>query len=177
MFYGPGGPYALFAGKDASRALAKMSFEEADLTGNIEGLNAMELDALQDWEWKFMTKYVKVGQLKGNKSKSSEAALNEDQGQGQDVSTKEGEGENNESPSSEVLSGQVGENGKTDQVGEENGKEKENGQEGQESGLLGSVKDEETQDSSGIKSREVPASADDDSVTSNGTVKPEKQEE
>ena len=63
IFYGPGGPYALFAGKDASRALAKMSFEEQDLTGNIEGLGANELDALQDWEWKFVSKYVKVGQL------------------------------------------------------------------------------------------------------------------
>ena len=63
IFYGPGGPYALFAGKDASRALAKMSFAEQDLTGNIEGLGANELDALQDWEWKFMSKYVKVGQL------------------------------------------------------------------------------------------------------------------
>lgn len=65
MFYGPGGPYALFAGRDASRALALMSFEPEDLTGNIEGLSASELDVLQDWEYKFMEKYVKVGQLVG----------------------------------------------------------------------------------------------------------------
>ncbi|KAL5811180.1 hypothetical protein ACOSQ4_027748 [Xanthoceras sorbifolium] len=64
MFYGPGGPYALFAGKDASRALAKMSFEDNDLTGDISGLGPFELDALQDWEYKFMSKYVKVGSIK-----------------------------------------------------------------------------------------------------------------
>ncbi|KAL9317556.1 hypothetical protein ACSQ67_014073 [Phaseolus vulgaris] len=64
MFYGPGGPYALFAGKDASRALAKMSFEDKDLTGDISGLGPFELDALQDWEYKFMSKYVKVGTVK-----------------------------------------------------------------------------------------------------------------
>ncbi|THG06182.1 membrane steroid-binding protein 1-like [Camellia sinensis] len=64
MFYGPGGPYALFAGKDASRALAKMSFEEQDLTGDISGLGPFELDASQDWEYKFMTKYAKVGSVK-----------------------------------------------------------------------------------------------------------------
>ncbi|XP_043701280.1 membrane steroid-binding protein 1-like [Telopea speciosissima] len=64
MFYGPGGPYALFAGKDASRALAKMSFEEKDLTGDISGLGPFEIDALQDWEYKFMSKYVKVGTIK-----------------------------------------------------------------------------------------------------------------
>lgn len=64
IFYGPGGPYHLFAGKDASRALAKMSFEEKDLTGDISGLGVFELEALQDWEYKFMSKYVKVGTLK-----------------------------------------------------------------------------------------------------------------
>ncbi|XP_027937100.1 membrane steroid-binding protein 1-like [Vigna unguiculata] len=66
MFYGPGGPYALFAGKDASRALAKMSFEEKDLTGDISGPGPFELDALQDWEYKFMSKYVKVGTVKSD---------------------------------------------------------------------------------------------------------------
>ncbi|XP_057481274.1 membrane steroid-binding protein 1-like [Actinidia eriantha] len=64
MFYGPGGPYALFAGKDASRALAKMSFEDKDLTGDISDLGPFEIDALQDWEYKFMSKYVKVGTVK-----------------------------------------------------------------------------------------------------------------
>ena len=62
--YGPGGPYALFAGNDASRALAKMSFDDKDLTGNISGLGPSELEALQDWEHKFMTKYAKVGTVK-----------------------------------------------------------------------------------------------------------------
>ncbi|KAK8942345.1 Membrane steroid-binding protein 2 [Platanthera zijinensis] len=63
MFYGPGGPYALFAGRDASRALALMSFDHNDLTGNLEGLRSPELEVLQDWEEKFMEKYVKVGRL------------------------------------------------------------------------------------------------------------------
>ncbi|KAF0928862.1 hypothetical protein E2562_010720 [Oryza meyeriana var. granulata] len=64
MFYGPEGPYALFAGKDASRALAKMSFEPQDLTDDISGLGPFELSALQDWEYKFSSKYVKVGTIK-----------------------------------------------------------------------------------------------------------------
>ncbi|KAL4557992.1 hypothetical protein LXL04_036188 [Taraxacum kok-saghyz] len=68
MFYGPGGPYALFAGRDASRALALMSFESSDLTGNIEGLSASELEVLEDWEAKFEEKYVKVGQLVSEKA-------------------------------------------------------------------------------------------------------------
>ncbi|GKE02947.1 membrane steroid-binding protein 2-like protein [Tanacetum coccineum] len=72
MFYGLGEPYALFTGKDASRALAKMSFKEKDLNGDLTRLGAFELDALQDWEYKFMSKYVKVGTIK--KPKDSPAA-------------------------------------------------------------------------------------------------------
>ncbi|CAA0836600.1 Membrane steroid-binding protein 2 [Striga hermonthica] len=77
MFYGPGGPYALFAGKDASRALAKMSFEEKDLNGDLTGLGVFELEALQDWEFKFMTKYVKVGTVKQTTVWASEGHKNE----------------------------------------------------------------------------------------------------
>ncbi|WZZ00316.1 hypothetical protein YC2023_072644 [Brassica napus] len=73
VFYGPGGPYALFAGKDASRALAKMSFEENDLTGDVSGLGPFELDALQDWEYKFMSKYVKVGTIRKKDEEGKES--------------------------------------------------------------------------------------------------------
>lgn len=67
MFYGPGGPYALFAGREASRALALMSFDPQDLNGNLEGLSDSELEVLQDWEFKFMEKYKKVGMLVNQK--------------------------------------------------------------------------------------------------------------
>nr|GLL47551.1 membrane steroid-binding protein 1-like isoform X1 [Ipomoea trifida] len=63
MFYGPGGPYAMFTGKDASRALAQLSFDPREINGNLEGLSEDELEILLDWEYKFMEKYAKVGQL------------------------------------------------------------------------------------------------------------------
>ncbi|KAL6530625.1 Membrane steroid-binding protein 2 [Orobanche minor] len=78
MFYGPGGPYALFAGRDASRALALMSFDPKDLTGDIGGLTESELEVLQDWEYKFMEKYVKVGQLGSRNIPESKETENDD---------------------------------------------------------------------------------------------------
>ncbi|XWS50797.1 hypothetical protein CRYUN_Cryun12cG0119500 [Craigia yunnanensis] len=63
MFYGRGGSYSMFTGRDASRALAMLSFKPEDLTGNIQGLSAEELGVLEDWEYKFMDKYPKVGRV------------------------------------------------------------------------------------------------------------------
>jgi membrane-associated progesterone receptor component len=63
VFYGPGGSYAVFAGKDASRALAKMSTKAEDAIGSLEGLTEKELKVLDDWEKKFENKYPVVGSL------------------------------------------------------------------------------------------------------------------
>ncbi|KAF7727826.1 hypothetical protein EC973_006939 [Apophysomyces ossiformis] len=68
-FYGPEGPYANFAGHDASRGLAKNSFDAemtADPNGPIdklEDLAADEWESLREWEQHFATKYLLVGKL------------------------------------------------------------------------------------------------------------------
>ncbi|WCJ30427.1 membrane-associated progesterone binding protein 2 [Euphorbia peplus] len=62
-FYGPGGSYALFAGKDATRALAKMSKNEEDISPSMEGLTEKEIGVLNDWEKKFEAKYPVVGRV------------------------------------------------------------------------------------------------------------------
>ncbi len=62
-FYGPGGPYGMFAGKDCTRALAKVSFDEELFTGDIEGLDQAELDKLEEWIEMFEGKYRRIGRL------------------------------------------------------------------------------------------------------------------
>lgn len=69
-FYGPGGPYANFAGRDASRGLAHGSFDESMLTKDLEGpldplddLDADQLESLSNWEARFNEKYLVVGKL------------------------------------------------------------------------------------------------------------------
>lgn len=71
-FYGPGGPYANFAGRDASRGLAKSSFDPSMLTpvdqpiDKLENLTPTELSTLADWEQLFKGKYPIVGELLEN---------------------------------------------------------------------------------------------------------------
>ena len=69
-FYGPGGPYENFAGRDASRGLACHSFDESMLTKDLEGpldelkdLGSTEMETLQGWEEQFSSKYLIVGKL------------------------------------------------------------------------------------------------------------------
>ena len=62
-FYGPGGAYGMFAGKDCTRALAKVSFDPELFTGDLEGLDRDELDKLEEWIEMFEGKYRNVGRL------------------------------------------------------------------------------------------------------------------
>lgn len=65
-FYGGDGPYALFAGRDASKCLAKMSFDEEDLANpDITSLSSFELDQLEEWiqKFKYIKEYPVVGRL------------------------------------------------------------------------------------------------------------------
>lgn len=64
--YGVGGPYHIFAGIDASRALAKMSFKPEDVNSHdLSDLTTEQLKTLTDWEVKFQNsrKYPVVGTL------------------------------------------------------------------------------------------------------------------
>ncbi len=58
-----GAGYHIFAGKEVSRALAKMSLVGEDCNGNLADLTKHQLDVLQDWETKFQEKYEAVGQV------------------------------------------------------------------------------------------------------------------
>lgn len=69
-FYGPGGPYANFAGRDASRGLAFGSFDEDMLTEDLDGpldtlkdLTSDQIEALEGWESRFNEKYEIIGRL------------------------------------------------------------------------------------------------------------------
>lgn len=65
-FYGPKGGYNRFAGKDASRALAKMSFEPEDIENtNVDDLEEKQKKVLSDWIKTFgeKKKYPVVGKF------------------------------------------------------------------------------------------------------------------
>ena len=58
-FYGPGSPYSVFAGHDASRALATFSKDAAqfkDTYDDLSDLNHSQLDNVKKWENKFLGK-------------------------------------------------------------------------------------------------------------------------
>ncbi|KAJ9586268.1 hypothetical protein L9F63_020088, partial [Diploptera punctata] len=53
-FYGPGGPYSAFGGRDASRGLAKFSVESSNEEyDDLSDLNTMEMDSVREWEMQF----------------------------------------------------------------------------------------------------------------------------
>lgn len=65
-FYGPGGPYNKFSGKDASRALATMSLDDKELeNSSIDDLEEKQIKVMNDWIKTFSEQkgYPVVGKL------------------------------------------------------------------------------------------------------------------
>lgn len=62
-FYGPGGPYHVFAGKDATFGLSTSSMAPETVTGDLTTLTASQKDTHLQWHAKYTTKYPKVGYL------------------------------------------------------------------------------------------------------------------
>jgi len=60
-FYGPGAAYGVFAGKDASRGLARMEIEYKG--ADISDLSGSQQVTLQEWADKFESKYPVVGRI------------------------------------------------------------------------------------------------------------------
>ncbi|KAJ7641410.1 cytochrome b5-like heme/steroid binding domain-containing protein [Roridomyces roridus] len=71
-FYGPGGMYGNFAGRDASRGMAKQSFDVEMLTpidqplDKLEDLRQDEIDNMKGWIDHFSNKYIICGKLVEN---------------------------------------------------------------------------------------------------------------
>ncbi|KAG2436590.1 hypothetical protein HYH02_011527 [Chlamydomonas schloesseri] len=72
-FYGKGGPYEAFAGRECSRALAIMKVDAAECNGNLADCTEKQLKTLEDWIAKFNTKYTVVGKA-GEGGPAAEAA-------------------------------------------------------------------------------------------------------
>jgi len=75
-FYGPGGPYSAFAGRDASRGLA--TFDVAAMTDRYDDLSDLkpdEMEQVKDWHSQFSEKYTVLGKLiqPGEESSQKEA--------------------------------------------------------------------------------------------------------
>ncbi|CAI9740305.1 Hypothetical predicted protein [Octopus vulgaris] len=82
QFYGPGGPYAVFAGRDASRALALFTVKESALKNeydDLSDLTSAEMSRMQEWEMQFTEKYDIVGRLLRDGEQATEYTDSEDE--------------------------------------------------------------------------------------------------
>ena len=67
--YGPGGNYAVFAGKDPSRALALSSLKAEDCVPEWADLEDKNKTVLEEWYTFFSKRYNIVGQVRQTEAK------------------------------------------------------------------------------------------------------------
>lgn len=81
-FYGPGSPYHVFAGRNATHGLAKSSVDPSKVHGDLSKLTASERDTHMQWFAKYTSKYPQVGFLVdddvGGEQKLSDESTTED---------------------------------------------------------------------------------------------------
>lgn len=58
-----GGAYAVFAGRECARALARMIVDVSECTDELDDLEARQIKTLEDWIRKFQAKYPVVGRI------------------------------------------------------------------------------------------------------------------
>ncbi|XP_036788631.2 membrane-associated progesterone receptor component 2 isoform X2 [Manis pentadactyla] len=66
-FYGPAGPYGIFAGRDASRGLATFCLDKDALKeeyDDLSDLNAVQMESVREWEMQFKGKTSSSGYVK-----------------------------------------------------------------------------------------------------------------
>ncbi|CAI9734428.1 Hypothetical predicted protein [Octopus vulgaris] len=63
-YYGPGGPYSVFAGRDASRALACFSVSAIkDGYDDLSDLTSSQMNQIHEWDMQLTDEYTLVGRL------------------------------------------------------------------------------------------------------------------
>ncbi|XP_046747917.1 membrane-associated progesterone receptor component 1 [Diprion similis] len=88
-FYGPGGPYAAFAGRDASRGLATFSVVPGtDKYDDLSDFTSVEMDSVREWEEQFKEKYEYVGRLLKPGELPTNYSDEEEEGSQQEVESK-----------------------------------------------------------------------------------------
>lgn len=74
-FYGPGSPYHVFAGRNATHGLAKSSVDPSKVQGDLSKLSASERDTHMQWFAKYTSKYPQVGFLVEDDSCADESII------------------------------------------------------------------------------------------------------
>lgn len=65
QYYGEGGGYSFFSGRDASRAFVSGQFDEEGLVEEVAGLAGSDYLGLEEWQAFYESDYTRVGLLEG----------------------------------------------------------------------------------------------------------------
>ncbi|OWA52181.1 putative Membrane-associated progesterone receptor component 2 [Hypsibius exemplaris] len=88
-FYGPGGPYDVFAGRDGSRGLGTFALDApaSDAYDDLSDLTIDQMNQVREWEAQFEEKYDLVGRLLKPGEVAHDYALDEEESAAEETAT------------------------------------------------------------------------------------------